>query len=228
MKTTRRAMLRRLPALGLLPLTGLAGCGSLDNAAPRFDFFVIEDLRGASSPAPTGPQTPAATGSAGSGMRPRIDRTLLLTTGPTQALYDSDRMVYTRDREGRAYYQYSNWSERPARRILTLAEARLARDGAFRAVASTVAGVRGDLVLSLRLDELLHDDSVQPGLMKLTMTADLLDWRTRQLVARRSFEQSAPVALREARGAARATNLAVTALLDALSAWTEASAASPA
>jgi cholesterol transport system auxiliary component len=222
MKTPRRAMLRRLPALGALPLMGLGGCGSLDNAAPRFDFFVIEDLRKTTPPSFPAPSTP--TGPA----RPRIDRTLLLTTGPTQALYDSDRMVYTRDREGLAYYQYSNWSERPARRILTLVEARLTHDGAFRAVASTVAGVRGDLVLSLRLDELLHDDSVQPGAVRLSVTADLLDWRTRQLVARRTFEHSAPVPLREARGAARAANEAVTAMLDALSVWTEKSAASPA
>jgi ABC-type uncharacterized transport system auxiliary subunit len=220
MKITRRAVLRRLPAVGALPLMGLAGCSTLDNRAPRFDFFVLEDLRAPVPPSPPMPSTAVAA------TRPRIDRTLLLTTGPTQALFDSDRMVYTRDGEGRAYYQYSNWSERPARRILTLVESRLTRDGAFRAVASTVAGVRGDLVLSLRLDELLHDDARQPGMVRLAMTADLLDWRTRQLVARRGFQASAPVPVREARGAAQAANVAVTALLDALSAWTEASAAS--
>jgi ABC-type uncharacterized transport system auxiliary subunit len=217
----RRDLLRRLPALGALPLLGLAGCGSLDNKAPRFDFFVIEDLR-AGAPAAAPPASPTSPPSTA---RPRIDRTLLLTTGATQALYDSDRMVYTRDGEGRAYYQYSNWSERPARRILTLVEARLAREGAFRSVASTVSGVRGDLVLSLRLDALLHDDSIQPGVVKLSMTADLLDWRTRRLAGRQEFEQSAPVPVREARGAARAANVAVTALLDALSAWIETSAA---
>jgi hypothetical protein len=107
-----------------------------------------------------------------------------MTTGATQALYDSDRIVFTRDGDGRAYYQYSNWSERPARRILTLTETRLARGGSFKAVAQTLAGVRGDLVMSLRLDELIHDVSRPPGTVRTTLTAELVDWRTRALAAR--------------------------------------------
>ncbi|MCA3178306.1 MAG: membrane integrity-associated transporter subunit PqiC, partial [Burkholderiales bacterium] len=137
-------MSSRRRALGLAALcaAALAGCGTLSNEAPRFEFFVIEDLRPIAEP-PTAP--------------PRTARSLLLTTGATQALYDSDRIVFTRDGAGRAYYQYSNWSERPARRVLALAEARLARGGGFRSVAQTLAGVRGDVVLTLRLDELIHD-----------------------------------------------------------------------
>ncbi|MFM1987546.1 MAG: hypothetical protein RJA99_503 [Pseudomonadota bacterium] len=212
----RRRGLRAAAALGSAALVGvpLAGCTGLGlgNDAPRFDFYVIEDLR---APAPA---------SAGAGA-PRVDRTLLLTTGPTPALYDSDRIVYTRDGAGRAYYQYSNWSERPARRIITLAEARLAAGGGFRAVAQTLAGVRGDQVLALRLEELVHDDSVMPGLLRLSVTAELLDWRARTLVARRGFARTATVDGSDARGAARAASAAVTALLDELVAWTEASAA---
>jgi cholesterol transport system auxiliary component len=204
--TTRRAMLRALPAV---PLAALGGCGSLAGNAPRFEYFVIEDLHAV----PVSPPTV------------RLDRTLLLTGGTTQALYDSDRIVYTRDGAGRAYYQYSNWSERPGRRILALAETRLSRSGNFRAVAQTVAGVRGDLVLSLRLDELLHDDTAPPGTVRVAVTCDLIDWRSRALVARRSFEQSAPPPTRDARGAAQAAGVAVSALLDELTAWVVTSAA---
>lgn len=208
---TRRCTLGAAAALGAAALAGCTGLG-LGNDAPRFDFYVIEDLRAPSA----APAVSAA---------PRVDRTLLLTTGPTPALYDSDRIVYTRDGAGRAYYQYSNWSERPARRILALAEARLAAGGGFRAVAQTLAGVRGDQVLSLRLDELVHDDSATPGVLRLSVTAELLDWRTRTLVARRGFARTAPVEGRDARSAARAASEAVSALLDELAAWTEASAA---
>lgn len=206
MTTTRRSLLRALPAL---PLAALGGCGTLTSSAPRFDFFVIEDLR------PMAVSPPAA----------RLDRTLLLTGGATQALYDSDRIVFTRDGAGRAYYQYSNWSERPGRRILALAETRLSQSGSFRAVAQTVAGVRGDLVLSLRLDELVHDDGAPPGAVRVAITCDLIDWRNRALLARRSFAQSAPPPTRDARGAAQAASVAVSAVLDDLTAWVTTSAA---
>jgi ABC-type uncharacterized transport system auxiliary subunit len=205
----RRRALRAVALAGVAPL---AACGALVNQAPRFDFHVIRDLRPATPPPP--------------GTPPRIDRTLLVASGPTPALYDSDRIVFTRDGAARAYYQYSNWSERPVRRVRSLAEARLADGGAFRSVAGSVAGVRGDLVLSLRLDELVHDDSVSPGVMRVAVGADLIDWRTRTLVARRAFAQTAPVGTRDAGGAARATDEALTALLDALVPWVEASAAS--
>ena len=212
---SRRALLRVGATWAALPLAGLAGCGTLASTAPRFDFYVIEDLL----------PVPQAVASTSTPSGPRVDRTLLLTTGPAQALFDSDRIVFTRDGAARAYYQYSNWSERPGRRIVSLAEARLAQGGSFRAVAQTVAGVRGDQVLSLRLDELIHDDSASPGVLRLAVTAELLDWRTRTIAARRTFSRSTSVDSRDAKGAARAASVAVTELLDELVTWTEASAA---
>jgi len=209
----RRALLRIGAAWAALPLAGLAGCGTLTSTAPRFDFYVIEDLKPV-------PQAAASTSA-----RPGVNRTLLLTSGPAQALFDSDRIVFTRDGAAHAYYQYSNWSERPGRRIVSLAEARLAQGGGFRSVAQTVAGVRGDQVLSLRLDELIHDDSVSPGMLRLAVTAELLDWRTRTIAARRTFSRSTRVGSQDAKGAARAASVAVTELLDELVTWTEASAA---
>lgn len=208
----RAHRLRRRALLASLSAAALAGCTNLANEAPRFEFFVIEDLR------PPGPPSADAP--------PRTGRTLLLTTGPVQALYDSDRIVFTRDGAGRAYYQYSNWSERPARRILSLAESRLSRGGAFRSVAQTLSGVRGDVVLTLRLDELIHFDGAAPGSVRATVTAELVDWRTRTMVGRRTFSQQAPVATRDARGAAAAASVAVTALLDELTPWVATRAAS--
>jgi len=206
---SRRALLRAGAALAALPLAGVAGCGALTSTAPRFDFYVIEDLR----PAPPSASVSAST-------PPRVDRTLLLTYGATQALFDSDRIVFTRDGASRAYYQYSNWSERPGRRIVSLAEARLAQGGGFRAVAQTVAGVRGDQVLRL-----MHDDSVSPGVLRLGLTAELVDWHTRTIAARRTFSRTASVGSRDAKGAARAANVAVTELLDELATWAETSVA---
>ena len=204
----RRRWLRALPAAALGPPVLLAGCDTLSNSAPRFDFFVIEDLRPARAPLAAA----------------RLDLALLLSTGPTPALYDSDRMVFTTDGPSRSYYQYSNWSERPARRILTLAEARLAARGGFRAVAQTLSGVRGDLVLTLRLDELTHDASSVPGRVRVAVGAEMVEWRARRLMARESFAHAADARSADARGAAQAASVAVTAVLDALAPWVEATA----
>ena len=191
----------------------LAGCESLTNTAPAFEFFVIDDLRPPAEP------VDAAR---------RIDRTILLTLGPTQALYDSDRMVFTRDGASRAYYQYANWGERPSRRLLALTEQRLAGRARFRTVARTTSGVRGDLLLSLRLEELVHDESTRPAVLRESVSVELIDWRTRQLLGRQTFAQTATVETPDARGAARAANLATTALLDALTDWVETTAANAA
>jgi ABC-type uncharacterized transport system auxiliary subunit len=84
--------------------------------------------------------------------------------------------------------------------------------------------VRGDLLLTLRIDELTHDDSVQPGQMRIAVVAELVDWRHRRFIQRRRFEHSAPVASADAQGASQAANVAITSLLDALVAWTRTSA----
>jgi ABC-type uncharacterized transport system auxiliary subunit len=196
------------------------GCGALPalNDAPRFEFFVLDDL---AKDALTGAAAGAADGATSGAGRspPRTDRVLLVSMGQSQALYDSDRMVFSPDGVSRAFFQYSNWSERPARRLVSLVERRLAASGTFRTVALSTAGVRGDLVLSLRLDELYLDESAKPPRVRATVLAELLDWRNRALLGRRGVTRDVPTPTLDARGMARASNVALTAVLDELSAW---------
>jgi len=108
-----------------------------------------------------------------------------------------------------------------------LAEQRLARAGVFRTVALSTSGVRGDLLLTLRLDELYLDDAAKTVQARLSFTADLVDWRQRSLLARRSFSRSQAVPTRDAGGLALAASQATTALLDELVVWATTSAAAP-
>lgn len=212
-RSALRHALRCLPLLGAAPLLGTLGACSLQGNAPRMDFHVLRDLDG-SAPAAAAPA--------------RIERVLLVTAVSAPALYDSDRMVFSADGRARSYYQYSYWSERPARRLAALAEARLARAHLFREVTSSTSGVRGDLLLSLRLEELYLDDAVDPGQLRLAFVAEMIDWRSRKLLARRDFIQAVPVARRDAGGMAQAASQGVSALLGELAAWAAASAASAA
>ena len=210
----RAAISKAMHTLALVLLGGLlAGCGSLSitNSSPKIDYFVLQDL---ALPAPSTTPSPA-----------RSSRVLLIASSTSQALFDSERMVFTKDGISRSYYQFANWSERPPQSLATLAETRLSRVGSFRAVTQSTSGVKADLLLTLRLNELTHDDSVSPGVMRLEVTADLVDWRTRELVARRVFVGAVAVASRDSIGGAQAANRAITTMLDDLSPWVESNAA---
>jgi ABC-type uncharacterized transport system auxiliary subunit len=202
---SRRRLLIGLGGASTLALG--AGCG-LGNA-PRRDFHLLRDADSQAS-APAGPA---------------IDKVLLVSSAAMPGLYDSDRMVFSADGRSRSYFQFGNWSERPAQSLLLLAETRLARSKRFREVVSSTSGVRGDLLLTLRLDELYLDASAAPGQVRLIVSAELIDWRNRQLLARRSFAQAAAVANSDAGGLADAASQAAAVVLGELVAWAASSAA---
>ena len=207
---------RRLLALGAsAPLLGamgalgtLAGCTL--NDAPRRDFHVLRDAGAGAAP----PAKPAV-----------IERALLVDVAASPTLYDSDHMVFSADGSSRSYFQFAQWSERPARSLLRLAEERLSAAGKFSTVALSSSGVRGDLLLTLRLDELYLDDARRPGRVHLAFTATLLDWRQRRLIARRSFSGTQDAATQDAAGLARSAGVVLGALLGELVDWAGASAA---
>jgi cholesterol transport system auxiliary component len=194
----RRALLPLLAA----PPTGalLSACG-LGNA-PRRDFFVLRDPG-------TGPTMPG----------PRIDKVLLVSAMALPGLYDGDRMIFSADGRSRSPFQFGYWSERPAQSLQTLALARMAQAGRFRDVVSSTSGVRGELLLSLRLDELYLDTSHEPDRVSLTVVAELIDWRERRLIGRQAFQQSQAVQHDGAAGLADAASEAMGRLLGELVDW---------
>lgn len=194
-------------ALLIAAPAGLAGCTL--SRGPRQEFHVLRDGGAAAAPGAAAP----------------IDKVLLVSAQTPPGLYGGDRMVFSDDGRSRSYFQFGFWSERPAQTLQALAEARLARSQRFAAVAASTAGVRGDLLLSLRLDELYLDVSVDPGQVRLSVAAELIDWRSRQLLARRAFAPSATVPRRDAGGLADAAGQAVGVMLGELVAWVVASAA---
>lgn len=196
---------RAATAVALLPI---AGC-SLNNA-PRREFQVLRDLPG------TGPVAAPAV---------RIPHVLLLAPSTASGLYGSDRMVYSVDGLTRSYFEYGLWTQRPARSLDELALLRLQRAGVFRAVVPSTAGVRGDLQLSLALEDLYFDGSDPNDMVRLVVTATLIDWRRRRLLAVEHFTQQQPSPTRDDDGMAAAASVAVGRLLDQLVPWCVSSAA---
>lgn len=166
-----------------------------------------------------------ASGTAPVESRKARQHTLLIGPVASTSFYDGNLLAFSADGRTRAYYQFAAWTERPAKRLGMLVEKRLAGRGMFASVAQSTSGVRGQLLLNLRLDECWHDASSTPGQAHLSFTAELIDWRSRTLIARRSFEGRAPVVEANAAAAATALSQALGSQLDALSAWVDASTA---
>jgi cholesterol transport system auxiliary component len=150
---------------------------------------------------------------------------LLVHPTVTSSFYDTQSLVYSRAAGQRGYYQFAGWTERPGRRFSELLTRRLETRGAFGSVASTTAGVRGDVLLNTRLEELYQDTGASPGRVVVEVTAEIVDYAERTMVARRRFSQSVATGGDNAASAVAAFNQAVTALLDEVSAWVEATAA---
>ena len=156
----RRKVLRTLllPAgLSVGLSAGLLG-GCTLNDAQRRDFHLLRDGDAGAVPAK---------------LPPPVDQVLMLDIAAAPTLYDSDHMVFSADGSSRSYFQFAQWSERPSRTLMRLAETRLIAARHFRTVALSSSGVRGDLLLTLRLDELYLDDSRRPGAVHLELPEDV-------------------------------------------------------
>ncbi|HEX9431342.1 MAG TPA: LPS assembly lipoprotein LptE [Burkholderiales bacterium] len=185
------------PWIALLGLLA-AGCISTSNTPP-LQYYVLAD-----------------TGRAPEARRASLDGGVLLVQ-PTSvsAFYDTQRLVYSRAPGERAYYQFAAWTERPGRAFAELLSRRLG-------APLTTSGVRGDLVLHTRLEELYHDASSKPGRVTIEVSAELVDASGRRVGESRRFARSVPTQAENAAAAVEAANRAIAEALDEIAAWTAA------
>jgi ABC-type uncharacterized transport system auxiliary subunit len=132
---------------------------------------------------------------------------------PTSAasFYDTPDIVYSRAPGTRAYYQFNHWTERPQRAL-------------HEALGGRFSARPQGLILDTHLKEIYHDAAQPPGTARITLTAALVDAATREVIARRTFERSAPAASYDAAGAVQGFRSALDALLDEVVAWVDGQA----
>lgn len=144
--------------------------------------------------------------------------TLLVLDTTAGGFYDTDQLVFSRSAGTRGQYQFARWTERPGKRFADLMRTRLGRHGAWN-VSAAGGYVRGDLLLETEMVEFYHDATREPGQVRLVLRAELVDMKQRSLLGRRVFEQQVPIATYDAAGAAQASNVAVSRVLDDLTVW---------
>jgi ABC-type uncharacterized transport system auxiliary subunit len=153
----------------------------------------------------------------------QVPRTLVVVAMPSASVGDTFSMAYSRAPQARSLYQYASWTDRPSNRIVQLLVRRIDAHGLFETVSELGHGLRGNLVLNVTVDELVHDTVTARG--RLHLTVELIDRANRSLVARHRFATEAPVTQENSRGAADALSRALTAALDEVMAWLEQAAA---
>jgi len=173
----------------------LAGCISA-STVPPVQYYVLSDTGGA----------PEARRAAAGGA------VLLVHPTTVSAFYDTQRLVFSRASGERAYYQFAAWTERPGRAFAELLSRRLG-------APLTTAGVRGDVVLRTRLEELYHDASSTPGRVTLVVSAELVDASGHRVGDHQRFTRSVPTRAENAGAAVEAANRAITEVLDDIAAW---------
>lgn len=202
---------RRSLRLGLLVLAASlsTACVSLfpGEGVPTQVWYELKDLR--PSQAGTGPAASTAA----------KERTLLIGPVASTAFFDGNRLAFSADGHTRGYYQFAAWTDRPAKRLGALVEKRLADSGRFASVAQSTSGIRGQLLLNITLEQCLHDASAEPGQARIGFTAELIDWRSRGLIARRTFNGAAAVSQANALAAVNGLSHALTGQLDELTSW---------
>ncbi len=154
----------------------------------------------------------------------RSQRVLLVEAVSSSALHEATALVYSRRPGVFAHYSFASWNEAPARSLGRLVERRLEARGGFAAVGLSTSGLRGDLLLRVSFDDLLHDLSGAPDTGRVAVDAELLDWPGRTRIARRRFAHSVPTTSADAAGATRALGRALSAVLDELAPWVEQAA----
>jgi cholesterol transport system auxiliary component len=138
----------------------------------------------------------------------RLASALVVVPTTVAGFYDTQDIAYSRAPGTRAYYQFNRWTDRPQRAVHAQLVSRFGGPGTAGAPA-----------LATHLDEIYHDAGQQPGTARLVITAQLLDPKTRAVMAQRVFSGTAPAATYDASGAVDGMRKALGGVLDDMAAW---------
>ncbi len=129
-------------------------------------------------------------------------------------------MLYTDAQYGQNSYAYSRWSDSPTTMLLLIFQEALEKSGRYIAVVPYSSQSKSDLLLESTLFDFSHrinENGTSDGILR--MRFDLIDNKTKRVIASRDFVSIVPATQLNAQGAAAALNKAVTILTLDLIEW---------
>jgi len=144
-------------------------------------------------------------------------KTLLVSIPKAASGFDTPAQLYIRHQNVLEYYSKSQWVDTPARMLLPLLVLRLEATGHFAAVLSAATSpVAGEIRLDTEIVRLYQDFLSEPSQVILMLRVQLLDMVARQVIATKVFKILSDAPTADAIGGMRATNEAVTRILNEL------------
>ena len=164
-------------------LTLCASCSTLFPAAtPQSAFYSLDSAQAERRTDPSRTlRVPPSPGAA---------PTLVVNSPRAAAGFDSKRIIYVRGAHKLEYFVYSEWIDTPARMLTPLIVAAVENGGMYRAVVPTPSSASGDIRLDTEILRLQQVFGTQPGRVRFTLRAHLVDNATRRVLAWREFDES--------------------------------------
>ncbi|MDP1709007.1 MAG: ABC-type transport auxiliary lipoprotein family protein [Gammaproteobacteria bacterium] len=128
--------------------------------------------------------------------------------------FDTHQMAYVRQPHALDYFAANRWADTPERMLGPLLAQALEQTGSFRAVVQTPGVVPADVRLDTELIRLQHDFGTRPSRIQLTLRAQLIDVRSKRVLAVKLFDETENAASEDAYGGVTAANRALQRVLE--------------
>lgn len=149
-----------------------------------------------------------------------INGSILVVSVPVaEPGYETTKMVYLKRPYELEPYAVNQWADTPARMFASLMTETLSRTGTWRAVVPLPSSIRGDFRLDTYGFALQQEFLQDPGRIRISVRAQLIDLRESRVVGTRAFERLESAPSGDAYGGVVAANQAVAALLDDMASW---------
>jgi cholesterol transport system auxiliary component len=117
---------------------------------------------------------------------------------------------------GLRYYTRSRWADTPSRMLAPLLADAIQATGQFQALYAVPGSIAADYRLDTELIRFHQDFTQQPGVVHITLRAQLIDLRENRVVRTQQFNMVEPTTANDSYGGVVAANRAVSQLLDEL------------
>ncbi len=174
----------------------LAGCVGMQPPQAEAPAIYVLDARPAQKPA-----------------RALQDVVLAVSVPRARAGYDTAQMAFVRAPYEVEYFAKSRWADTPSRMLAPLLVQALEQAGGFRAVVQAPNAVPADLRLDTELVRLQQNFATRPPQVELALRAQLVDVRSRRVLATAEFEEIEPATREDAYGGVVAANRALQRIL---------------
>lgn len=174
----------------------LAGCVGMPPPQAEAPAIYVLDARPAQKP-----------------VRALQDAVLAVSVPRARAGFDTAQMAFVRAPYELEYFAKSRWADTPSRMLAPLLVQTLEQAGGFRAVVQAPNAVPADLRLDTELVRLQQNFATRPPQVELALRAQLVDVRSRRVLATAEFEEVEAATREDAYGGVIAANRALQRLL---------------